>query len=83
MRAASMMSALMLLSAPYMMTIHPPAPAQKAMTVKTTGRLSTATTLTSDSYPMLLSRPETGLTVGSSTNSQSSTLEAPAMAPGM
>ena len=30
-----------------MITIQPPAPAQKAMTVKTTGRFSTATTLTS------------------------------------
>ena len=34
MRAASMTSGLMLLSAPYMMTIQPPAPVQKAMTVK-------------------------------------------------
>ena len=46
MRAASITSVLMLLSAPYMMTIQPPAPAQKAMTVKTTGRLPTATTFT-------------------------------------
>ena len=30
-----------------MMTIQPPAPVQKAMIVKMTGRLSTATTLTS------------------------------------
>ena len=40
MRAASMTSALMLLSAPYMMTIQPPAPAQKAMTVKIDGEVA-------------------------------------------
>ena len=67
-----------------MMTIQPPAPVQKAMTVKTTGRL-----LDGDDVDERLEahapcrRPETGLTVGSSTNSQSSTLEAPASAPGM
>ena len=33
--------------------------------------------------PSALSRPETGLTVGSSMNNQSITLDAPARAPGM
>ena len=38
MRAASIMSMLMLFSAPYMMTIQPPAPVQNAMMANTTGR---------------------------------------------
>ena len=68
---------------PNMITIQPPAPAQKAMTVNTMGRFSTATTLTSFSNPIAWSRPETGLTVGSRTKSHSRTLDAPATAPGM
>jgi len=43
MRAASITSDEIVLSAPYMMMIHPPAPAQNAMTVKITGRLVWAT----------------------------------------
>ena len=35
----------MLFSAPYMTTIHPPAPVQKAMIAKITGRLPGATVL--------------------------------------
>ena len=73
----------MLFSAPYMMTIQPPAPVQNAMTVKMTGRFSSETVSTKLSKPKARRRPETGLTVGSSTNSHSITLEAPASAPGM
>ena len=82
-RAASITSLGMLLSAPYITTIQPPAPVQKAMTARTNGRRSTCTAPTSESKPSALSRNATGLTVGSSTNSQSMTLDAPASAPGM
>ncbi len=82
MRAASITSALMLFSAPYMITIQPPAPVQKAMTAKITGRFPGAMTWTKLLSPSRRSRPPTGLAVGSSRNSHSSTLDAPASAPG-
>ncbi len=81
-RAASIMSSLMLLSAPYMTTIQPPAPVQNAMMAKMTGRWPGAITLLNDWKPNNLSKAPTGLAFGSSTNSHSSTLDAPASAPG-
>ncbi len=54
------------------------------MTVKTIGRFpSFPTTSTNVLKPRARRKPLTGLTVGSSMKSQSSTLEAPASAPGM
>ena len=82
MRAASITSALMLFSAPYMMTIQPPAPVQNAMMAKIGGRCAGTMTCTKLEKPSRCSRPPTGLAVGSSTNSHSSTLDAPASAPG-
>ena len=83
MRAASITSVGMLFSAPYMTTIQPPAPVQNAMTVNSTGRCPGAMTSPKVSKPSARSRKPTGLTVGSSMNSHTITLAAPASAPGM
>lgn len=47
------------------------------------GRLPGASTAANVSMPMLLSTQDTGLTSGSSMNSQTRTLATPARAPGM
>ena len=65
-----------------MMTIHPPAPAQKAMIAKISGMWEGTTTWLNESIPRALSRKFAGLAVGSSRKSQSMTLDAPASAPG-
>ncbi|MFD0658680.1 hypothetical protein [Thermocatellispora tengchongensis] len=81
-RAASMTSCGMLFSAPYMITIQPPAPVQNAITVNSTGRWSGAITLARVSQPNASSSQPTGLAAGSSRISHSSTLATPASAPG-
>ena len=70
-------------SAPYRIRIQPPAPVQNAMIMNTTGRWPGAITLVNWCSPVQRSSADTGLTDGFSTNSQSSTLDAPASAPGM
>ena len=81
-RAASMISSGMLLRAPYMTTIQPPAPVQKAISTRMTGRLPGASTWSKVLSPSARSSPVTGLTPGESMNSQTSTLATPARAPG-
>ena len=73
-RAASITSSGMLLSAPYMTTIQPPAPVQKAISTKMTGRLPGAITWSNVLNPSARRRPVAGLTDGVSMNSQTSTL---------
>ena len=83
MRAASSRSCGIVLSAPYMTTIQPPAPVQNAIIAKTNGSFPGAIDWTNSCTPnTLCSRNENGLTAGSSMNSQTSTAAAPASAPG-
>ncbi len=82
-RAASSRSGEMLFSAPYITTIQPPAPVQNAMRVNRIGRCEGSMTWPNVSKPNARSRKLTGLTAGSSRNSQTMTLAAPASAPGM
>ena len=84
MRAASSSSCGIVLSAPYITTIQPPAPVQKAIIAKMKGRFWAAidwAKLCDPSTPCRMNAP--GLTLGSSMKSQMTTDAAPASAPGM
>src|SRR5581483_8421597 len=84
MRAASSRSCGIVFRAPYMTTIQPPAPVQKAIMAKTNGRFPGAIDCAKMFAPSTwCSRNEPGLTVGSSMKSQTRTEAAPASAPGM
>ena len=84
MRAASSSSWGMVLSAPYITTIQPPAPVQKAIAAKMNGGLPGAIDWTKRCEPSRwCSTNDHGLTEGSSMNSHTSTDAAPARAPGM
>src|SRR5271166_1686051 len=81
--AASITSSEMLLSAPLITTIQPPAPVQNAIRAKTAGRCPGAIVWPKDENPKEESTKLKGLTPGSSMKSQTRTLAAPASAPGM
>ncbi len=84
MRAASSSSCGIVFSAPYMTTIQPPAPVQNAIIAKTKGSFPGAIDSTNRCDPSTWSQQErAGADAGSSMNSQTSTDDAPASAPGM